>query len=269
MMIGILGASGLIGYHLYCFLKMNGLPAVGSYLSKKKEGLVKLDLLTDSFSVFDRCTTVVIAAGITDIDGCFRHKEEAYRCNVEKTIAFIRYLDERKIKPVFLSSDQVFDGIRGNYAETDQPDPQNYYGNFKLLVEQFIGNNIQRYLILRLSKTYSTNPADGGMYAEIYKKLACGKKVRAAFDQIYNPTDVEIICNGISHSMTSDLQGVYHLADKTIMSRYEFALRIAAEHHFERDLIEKIDFNSLGLPEKRALNSSLNVDKFNKTRAPA
>ena len=208
-------------------------------------------------------------AGITNIDQCFRYKEEAYKCNVEKTIAFIRYIGERKIKPIFLSSDQVFDGLRGNYVETDQPAPLNHYGKFKLMVEEFMVNNLKDYLVLRLSKTYSRNPADGGMFAEIFKKLEEDKKVIAASDQVFNPTEVEIICKGIYHAINSGLQGIYHLADKAVMSRYEFARQIAEEFNFEQDLIEKIDFNSLGFLEKRALNSSLNVDKFSKTFSQA
>jgi dTDP-4-dehydrorhamnose reductase len=57
---------------------------------------------------------------------------------------------------------------------------------------------------------------------------------------------------------------LYHLADKAIMSRFEFAKYIAKEHGFDQNLVEGIDFNSLPLLEKRALNSSLNVDAFNK-----
>ena len=40
MMIGILGASGLIGYNLYVFLRDKGIQTIGSYHSMKKDGLV-------------------------------------------------------------------------------------------------------------------------------------------------------------------------------------------------------------------------------------
>ena len=269
MMIGIAGASGLIGYNLYLSLKGKGVETVGSYCSIKKDNLFKFDIIKDKFSCFDKCTHLVIAAGITNIDDCLRNKDEAYKCNVEKTIELIRYLADKKIEPVFLSSDQVFDGLKGNYVETDQPNPPNYYGNFKLQVEEFLKGNLKNYLVLRLSKTYSRNPANGGMFAEIFNKLKDKQKVFAAYNQIYNPTEVELIFGGIYYAIKSDLTGLYHLADKNIMSRYEFAQSIAKEYNFDQNLIEGIDFNSLSLLEKRALNSSLNVDKFNKTFAPS
>ncbi|MEW6087946.1 MAG: SDR family oxidoreductase [bacterium] len=265
MMIGILGASGLIGYNLFVFFKSNGIQTIGSYYSNKRDGLVKLNLFEDNFSIFNGCTHVVIAAGITNIDDCFRYKQEAYRCNVEKNIELIRYLADRKIKPIFLSSDQVFDGNKGNYDETEKTNPVNYYGDCKVQVEEFMRKNLKDYLILRLSKVYSRNLNDGGMFAEIFEKLRDGKKVTGAYNQIYNPTDVEIISMGIYHSINADLTGLYHLADKNIISRFEFAKNIAKEYNFNQCLIERIDFNSLPLLEKRALNSSLNVEKFHKT----
>jgi dTDP-4-dehydrorhamnose reductase len=264
-MIGILGASGLIGFNLYNYLIHKGIQTLGTYCSTKKQGLVRFDLLKDDFSLFDKCSHAVIAAGITNIDDCFRHKEEAYKCNVEKTIEFIAYLKEKRIRTIFLSSDQVFDGQRGGYVETDQPNPVNHYGRFKLQVEEFIKNNLNNGLVLRLSKIYTTNLSDGGIFAEIFQKLKSGKKVLAAYNQIYNPTHVGTVCQGIIHSINSALEGLYHLADKTIMSRYEFAQGIARDHGFDQNLIEAIDFNTLLLLEKRALNSSLNVEMFNKT----
>jgi len=90
-------------------------------------------------------------------------------------------------------------------------------------------------------------------------------RISAAYNQIYNPTDIGTVCSGIHHAIKSDLRGVYHLADKNIMSRYEFARGIAEEYGFDQGLIDRIDFNSLCFQEKRALNSSLNVDKFSKT----
>lgn len=263
-MIGILGASGLIGYNLYQFLNMKEGKILGTYFSRKKKGLIKFDLLSSNFSLFDKCRHVIIVAAITNIDQCFLKQEEAYKVNVVRTIEFIQYLAKKGIKPIFISSDQVFDGYKGNYKEEDLPNPINYYGRFKLQVEEFMKNNLKNYLILRLSKTYSRELEDGGIFAEIFLKLKNKEKIKAAFNQIFNPTDVKIVCDGIYFSIKKDLNSLYHLADKNIMSRYDFAQSVASEYEFDKNLIEKIDFALLTVPEKRALNSSLNVDKFTK-----
>ena len=156
----------------------------------------------------------------------------------------------------------MFDGEKGNYTELDEPNPVNFYGSFKLQVEEYLRNNLDDYLVFRLSKTYSTNIADGGMFADMVGAFRKGGPVKSAYNLIFNPTDVELVCRGISQSIQKNMKGLYHLADKVIMSRYEFARTIAGKYGFDPALIESVDFNSLPCKEKRALNSSLNVEKI-------
>jgi dTDP-4-dehydrorhamnose reductase len=264
MSIGIAGASGLIGSNLFAFLQKKGQQVLGTYCSTCQQELVKFDLLEDDFSVFGNCKVVVICSAISNLDKCLLEKELAYQVNVVKTIELINYLARNGIKTIFLSSDQVFDGRNGDYAEGDEPNPVNCYGSFKLCVEEYLINNIEDHLVLRLRKTYSTNIADGGMLADIINAFGRGGPVRSAYNLIFNPTDVSLVCNAILQSIEIDLKGLYHLADKTIMSRYEFACAIAKEYGYDPALVESIDFNSLPCIEKRALNSSLNVTKINK-----
>lgn len=261
-MIGIVGASGLIGYHFYKTLKSRREDVIGTYFSTEKEELIKFDFKRDSFSLFDKCKQVVITSAITNIDECFLNKDEAYKINVEKTIEFIKYLADRKIKPVFLSSDQVFDGKKGNNTEEDRPNPINHYGDFKLQVEEFMKNNLKNYLILRLSKTYSRNLKEHGMFAEIFLRLKKREKVKAAYNQIFNPTDIRMVCDGMYKAINMNLKNLYHLADHIIMSRYDFALSVANECGFNKDLVEPIDIQDLPLIEKRPLNTSLDVRKI-------
>ena len=265
MLIGIVGASGLIGRNLFAFLRKKGRQVLGTYCSMRQKGLIEFDLLKDDFSLFDNCKVVVICSAISNIDKCLLQKEQAHQVNVVKTIELINYLARNGIKTIFLSSDQVFDGRNGDNAEDDEPNPINCYGSFKLCVEQHLINGIEDYLILRLSKTYSTNISDGGMLADIVNAFGRGGPVRSAYNLIFNPTDVSLVCNAILQSIEIDIKGLYHLADKTIMSRYEFACAIAKEYGYDPALVESIDFNSLPCIEKRALNSSLNVTKINKT----
>lgn len=261
-MVGIAGASGLIGWNLYKFLEKRKVDIIATYFSTKKEGLINFDIGNNNFSLFDKCDQVVILNGITNIDNCFLKKDEACKVNVEKTIKLIKYISDRHIKPIFISSDQVFNGKKGNYTEEDIPAPINYYGKFKLQVEKFMRNSLCNYLILRLSKTYSRNLEDGSIFTEIFSRLKNGEKVKASYNQVFNPTDVEIVCDGIYKGTEMNLKGVYHLADERIMSRYDFALLIANEYGFDISLVEPVDLNIFPFIERRTLDSSLNVKKL-------
>lgn len=261
-MIGIIGASGLIGYNLYKALKSSRRKVIGTYFLNKKKELVRFDLKRGDFSLFDKCAQVVISSAITNIDECFLNKNEAYRINVKKTVEFIKYLADRAIKPIFLSSDQVFDGKKGNYAEKDEPHPINFYGDFKLQVEEFMKKNVENYLILRLSKIYSRSLKEPGMFTEMFLRLKKKEKIKAAYNQIFNPTDVNMAGYAIHKALNKNLKNLYHLANSAVMSRYDFALSIAKEYGFDKNLIIPVDIRILPFLEKRPLNTSLNVERI-------
>ena len=264
MKIGIVGASGLVGWNLRKCLLKKGCEVFGTYHSRKKEGLVRFDLVSGEFDLFDGLDAVVIAGGMTRLDDCVKDRVYSRKVNVERTVALISSLAEMGIKPVFLSSEQVFEGTKGNYRETDETSPLTFYGRMKREVEKYMEKNLDEYLVFRLSKTYSRNLEDGGIFAETVCALQYGKKVKAAWNLFFNPTDVTLVCNGIINSLKKRLNGIFHLADKRVMSRYDFILSIADEMGFDRGQVEAIDINGLELMEKRPLNTSLNVEKINR-----
>lgn len=63
-------------------------------------------------------------------------------------------------KLVLISTDYVFDGIRGNYAETDKPNPVNFYGLTKLEAERIVAETLPEALIVRTSVLYGGTPAN-------------------------------------------------------------------------------------------------------------
>jgi len=126
---------------------------------------------------------------------------------------------------------------------------------------------LENYLILRLSKTYSRNLKEPGIFAEIFLKLKQGERIKAAYNQIFNPTNVRMVCDGMYKAIKSNLKGLFHLASPIIMSRYDFALSIAKAHGFDEGLIGRIGIQDLQLIEKRPHNTSLNVKKINEVIA--
>jgi len=266
---GVLGASGLIGYGMYSLLKKRGEMVVGTYYGKKKDGLVPFNLLKDTFSVFDRCSSVIISGAVTKIDECVTNAEVAYAVNVQKTIELIEYLLARDIKPVFLSSDQVFDGTRGNYREEDPVNPVNRYGTFKVMVEGFLQRARKDYLILRLSKIYTRRIEEGGMFADIVGQLQRGEIIKAATDKIFNPTEVGYVCRTIDEALQNGLTGMYHCAEARVMSSYDFVRMAAQEYGYPVTQVEAVTFDYYRMIEKRALNSSLNVEKLDRAIAGA
>ena len=80
---------------------------------------------------------VIHAAAWTDVAGAETHKERCWAVNVIGTENIARAAAGRRL--VFISTDYVFDGEKGNYREDDIPNPKNFYALTKLVGEVIIG----------------------------------------------------------------------------------------------------------------------------------
>jgi dTDP-4-dehydrorhamnose reductase len=79
---------------------------------------------------------VIHTAALTDVRKCETEKELAYDVNVNGTRNIFEAAAGTKI--VYVSTDYVFDGEKGNYSEGDAVNPVNYYALTKLLGEEII-----------------------------------------------------------------------------------------------------------------------------------
>lgn len=74
------------------------------------------------------------------------NRAECWRLNVEGTRNMVQAAAGRRF--VFVSTDYVFDGVEGNYSESDPPNPINFYGVSKLAAEMIVSEH-ENTLILR------------------------------------------------------------------------------------------------------------------------
>lgn len=91
---------------------------------------VKIFLKKNRFDIVIHC------AAYTDVASAEKNKQACYSTNVIGTENLVRNFKGQKF--VYLSTDYVFDGERGNYREDDTPNPVNYYALTKLLGEMVV-----------------------------------------------------------------------------------------------------------------------------------
>ena len=96
----------------------------------------------------------------------------------------------------------------------------------------------------------------------IYKSLKNKKRINVVDDQTSNPVFALNFANVILESIVMDLKGLYHYGSADVLSRYEFALKIANYFNLNTDYIQKISTNSLNQAAKRPLNTSLDCSKI-------
>ena len=125
---------------------------------------------------------------------------------------------------VYVSTDYVFDGKRGNYNETDEPNPVNVYGCSKLRGEEATRATSEEFCVARTSVVYgwgrSSRPNFGSW---AYSELRSGRQVTVVSDQYCSPTLNSDLARMLLEVAERHTPGTIHLAGASRLSRYEFA----------------------------------------------
>lgn len=96
-------------------------------------------------------TLVVHAAAYTDVSAGERDRTECWRVNVEGTRNVVTACRAHGASLVHISTDYVFWGESGGYAEDDVPGPvRNYYALTKLVAEECV-RTLPEHLVIRTS----------------------------------------------------------------------------------------------------------------------
>jgi dTDP-4-dehydrorhamnose reductase len=130
---------------------------------------------------------IIHTAAMTDVDYCEEHHDEALANNVAATESVVDAANEIDAPVIFYSTDYVFDGKKkGEYEETDTPNPLSFYGKTKLLGEERILRTAKRAIIFRISWLYGIW---GRCFSKaILRQAADVTQMNVVNDQIGRPT---------------------------------------------------------------------------------
>ena len=268
MRLIVIGASGFIGNAVYRAARLKNIPVVGTSSSARKS-FYRYDLASDEPEILSKLLTstrydavcAVIAAGKTNIDFCFEHRDLSARINVVGMKKLLGYLFERDIKTLYLSSDAVFDGRSGNYNESSVANPLSVYGIQKLTIERFIQEQAPGNLILRLPKIIDSTVEGNHLFAELYRKYKNNEPLRCIKGLMFNPTYVGDIAECVIAGLMKNLSGLYHVANPQVYSRF----KLTKEFIGVRDSnypIEEAEIDAWNFLEPKPLNTTLSTEKF-------
>ena len=265
----VTGASGLLGSKIIQLATKKGFQVYSAYHQNlPKQGTpVQFDIsrkncVEKAFKKI-RPDIVVHAAALTHVDRCETQKELAWRINVQGTENIVKSCEQHQSYLTYVSTDYVFNGEKGNYRETDLPTPINYYGTTKLKGEEYVQNLTQGNCIARTSVVYGSIPATGKTNFALWllDKLRRDEEVRIVTDQTNSPTLNTNLADMILEIVERRLMGIYHLAGRTALSRFDFAKTLAAEFSLNTKLIKPATSREISWTARRPHNSSLNVTK--------
>lgn len=273
MKLLVTGASGLLGLKLTQLATKKDYTVFSAYnQNNPREGIpLKFDITnqTSTEGVFEKTKPdlVVHAAALTNVDKCETQKELAWRVNVQGTENIAKLCRKHQTYLVYISTDYVFDGEKGNYIETDMPSPINHYGTTKLEAEQRVQRLVKDHCIARTSVIYGSTPATGKTNFALWliDKLRKEEKVRIVTNQTNSPTLNTNLAKMTLEILTRRLTGIYHLAGATFLSRYDYAKTLAETFNLKTELIEPATSKDIAWIAARPKNSSLNVSKATQT----
>jgi dTDP-4-dehydrorhamnose reductase len=205
-----------------------------------------------------RPRVVILSAAMTDVDACEEEREEALRVNYEAPAVAAEAVRSYGGYLVFISTDYVFDGLRGNYREEDPTNPVNFYGRTKEMAERRVEASGARHAIVRTSALFGGGSRRKDFVLWAYGRLREGGEL-AVVDQVVSPTPASYLARAVLEIAGRELEGIIHVAGREPMSRAEMALRI--KERFGLGGSVRVVDSVPGWRARRPRNSSLSVER--------
>jgi len=169
-----------------------------------------------------RPDVVIHCAAYTNVDGCERDPETAFKVNSEGARNVAEGARACGARLLYLSTDYVFAGDKGEpYLETDQPTPLGVYGESKLRGEQYVRELVADHLVVRSQWLFGRN---GRSFVDsILRAAEAGRELRVVNDQWGAATYTKDLAGGLWLALGL-LAGTYHLTNAGSGTWYEVAV---------------------------------------------
>jgi dTDP-4-dehydrorhamnose reductase len=261
----VIGASGQVGTALRRRLSAAGWDFVGTRGRFVAQDLQPLDIAdlgaVERFVTAAASDCVFFPAALTFVDYCEDHPDEAMRLNRDAPATAARAAAKQGARFVFYSSEYVFDGTRGPYAEDDPPCPMSVYGRSKHEGELATLEENPLALVIRTQVVYGPEPQGKNFVYQLLRRLGARETVRIPVDQVACPTyNVDLAAASVE-LVERGLTGIYHVAGSDALDRHAFA-RLACEVFWlDASRLQPVKTADLGQRARRPLLGALRSDR--------
>lgn len=179
---------------------------------------------------------VIHAAAIADIDFCEREPETARMVNVDLTAAVAESCRAQGGRLIFLSTDSLFDGQKGNYDESEKPSPVNEYARTKALGEALV-SAVADLVIARVAVVMGFGLLGGGnsFLERTVPMFREGRTIYVPEEEIRTPIDVVTLGRALLELAAGEHRGTIHLAGNEALNRVVLTRRLAERLGFSPD----------------------------------
>lgn len=205
---------------------------------------------------------VIHTAAVTSVDGCETDPELARRVNRDAVGFVVDASLDVGAHVGHLSTDYVFDGTSGPYAETDEVNPLSVYGRMKLESEELVLDADAGYVVRTLWLYGHLRGVRPNLVTWPIGALAEGESLRIVDDQWGNPTYVHDLARALSELSQRDAEGLFHLGGTTFLTRDDLVRRVARRFGLDASGVTTMTTADAGQAAPRPLRSGLRTEKI-------
>ncbi len=244
----VLGAQGMLGHVVVKTFEQNGDDVLGIALSKYADNIIAMDVTSPAFDRFlfiNRFDVVVNCIGILNQ---FAEQNPALAIYLNsylphKLERFYADTDTKVIQP---STDCVFAGNTGPYAESSFPDGRTFYDRSKALGE--LSN--EKDVTLRMSIVGpDINPNGIGLFHWFMRQKG---QISGYKNAMWTGITTIELARGMVDAVNQNLSGLYHYVPSHNISKYAMLLLFA-------EIFEKTDVEIVPQEEPRIDKSLVNT----------
>jgi dTDP-4-dehydrorhamnose reductase len=254
-LVWITGANGLIGNYLVQTAPRFAPRRRVRALTRGRLDLLDFDAVRREFQK-DQPQLVIHCAAVSTIAAAQSNPGLARRVNVDVTALLAGLAAE--IPFLFFSTDLVFDGRKGNYAETDAVNPLHVYGETKAAAERIVLRN-PRHAIVRTSLNGGVSRAGNRGFNENLRLVwQAGRGMTLFTDEFRCPIFAGETARAVWELVNQNQTGLFHVAGAEKLSRWQIGRLVAARWpRLNPQITPALAANFSGPP--RPLDTSLNI----------
>lgn len=271
MKIFITGMSGLLGLN-FARMAVDRFEVSGNYYSHPiaidAVQAFQLDI-TSSEDVANtlsqiRPEVVIHTAGLTNVEKCEADPELAGLLHVEATANVASAAASVGSKFVHISTDHLFSGKDAWATETDEPAPLNAYAATKLRAERVAQSICPSALIIRTNFFGWGTSVRTSFSDWILRGLKQKDELTMFTDAYFTPILINDLVELIIQLFQAKETGIYHVAGRDRMSKYDYAIEMARVFGLPADNIRKTSLNDFQFKAQRPTDMSLSSEKMEK-----
>ena len=174
---------------------------------------------------------VINCVAFNDVDGAEDRPAQAFALNADFVGSLARFTRELSIPLVHYSTNYVFDGVKGEYRESDAPAPLSIYAQSKLHGEQLIAQAGGEFYIVRTAVIFGPkgeSELSKKSFVDLMLDLSSRRDtLQIVSDEINSITYAPDLAAQTRYLLaTRPAPGIYHVTNAGAVSWFDFATAI-------------------------------------------